>query len=199
LLGLRSSSTLRIVASAAALGISLLVVAGLTRASDAVIEDATTTYERSTSQEAHEAIAQGGSAVELEGSGGSAYALALLYTLFAPFPWQGGSVGLQVAKFDSFIWYCVMYLALKGTLRLWRTRRTEMVILVSFIVPTTFAYAAAFANVGLTVRERLGVVMLTALLAAMGAASAESKTSVAEDPSHRIPRTRGQSIAPASL
>jgi hypothetical membrane protein len=60
------------------------------------------------------------------------------------------------------------FFTVKGAIRLAKTRKAELVILLSFIIPTTLAYAAAFSNIGLTVRERLGVVMVCALMAAMG-------------------------------
>ncbi len=167
LLGLRSGSVVRTFLALLALFLVLVTVAA-TGTGDAFVEDATATYEHGTSQEMHEAEASGGSSVQLEGSGAATFALALVYTLFAPFVWQSGSLGFQLGKIDCLAWYVIAYHAAKGVTALWKTRKTELLILLSFIVPTTFVYAAAFANVGLTVRERLGVVMMSALLAAMG-------------------------------
>jgi hypothetical protein len=181
LLGWRSGSALRMIVSAAALGGALLAFVSLTKGADSLFEEASSTYERGTSRESRDANAIGGSGVQIEGSGGASYAQALVYTLFAPFFWQGGSIGLQMGKIDAFVWYGLVYAAIKGAGRL-RKRPTELVILLSFIVPTTFAYAAGFSNIGLTVRERLGVVMVTALLAAMGAARAGSEETVLPEP-----------------
>jgi hypothetical protein len=168
LLGLRSGSGLRIIVSVAAVCLGALAFAGLTGAFDSVLEDASTAYEAGTSREVREqnasSLAQG-SGVEVEGLG---FAQALLYTLFAPFLWQSGSFGFQLGKIDGLIWYGMAFFTVKGAIRLAKTRKAELVILLSFIIPTTLAYAAAFSNIGLTVRERLGVVMVCALMAAMG-------------------------------
>jgi hypothetical protein len=169
LLGLRSRSVLRVMVSVAALAIGIMAFAGLTRGAEEVFEDANSAYEKGTSQDTIDANRFGGSGVQLQGSSGATYAEALLYTLFAPFLWQGGSIGLQMAKVDALVWYGIVYAAARGIRRLWRTRRTELLVLLSFAIPTLFAYAAAFANIGLTVRERLGVVMICALMAAIGA------------------------------
>ncbi len=171
LLGLRSKSALRTFASVAALSLGIVALVGLTQASETLVDDASTTFEQGTSREALLANAAGGSGVQVEGSGPAAFAQQLVYTLFAPFFWQSGSLGFQLGKIDVLVWYGIAYLAAKGAVQLWKTNRSELLILGSFIVPTTFAYAAAFSNVGLTVRERLGVVMVCALLGAMGTAA----------------------------
>jgi hypothetical protein len=171
ILGFRSKSRVRTFVSIAALSMGVLALVGLTRASETLVDDASTTFQRGTSREALQANAEGGSGVQVEGSAPTAFAQQLAYTLFAPFFWQGGSLGFQLAKIDGLVWYVIAFLAVKGAIQLSRRNRSELLILASFIVPTTFAYAAAFSNVGLTVRERLGVVMVCALLAAMGAAS----------------------------
>jgi hypothetical protein len=164
-LGFRSRSALRIVASITAVCLGALAFVGLTDASDIILEDANTAYESGTSREVYADAIQQGSGVDVEGSG---FGEGLLYTLFAPFLWQSGSLGFQLGKIDSLIWYVTVFFAAKGALRLAKSRKSELVILLSFVVPTTLAYAAVFNNVGLTVRERLGVVMVCALIAAMG-------------------------------
>lgn len=171
ILGLRSRSPIRTVVSVVAVCLGGLVLATTTDAADTFLGDANAAYELGTSKEVLEANAQGGSGVQLEGSTSSTFVQALAYTLFAPFPWQSGSIGFQLGKIDCLVWYVIAYYAAKGVVRLIKARRGEVTILLLFIVPTTLAYAAAFANVGLTVRERLGVVMICALLSAMGTAT----------------------------
>jgi hypothetical protein len=168
LLGLRSRSGLRVMVSIAVVCLAALAIAGLTGASDAVLEDASMAYESGTSREVREANGAQASGVEVTG-----FAQAALYTLFAPFLWQSGSLGFQLGKIDSLIWYVMAFFAVRGAMRLAKARKAELVVMLSFIIPTTLAYAAGFSNVGLIVRERLGVVMVCALLAAMGTSEAE--------------------------
>ena len=164
LLGLRSRSAIRVLVSVAAVCLGALAFVQLTGASDALLEDASTAYESGTSREVRAAgVSEQGSGVE-----GAGFGEALLYTLFAPFLWQPGSLGFQLGKIDCLIWYGMAFFAVKGAMRLAKTRKSELIILLSFIIPTTLAYAAAFSNIGLTVRERLGVMMVCALMAAMG-------------------------------
>jgi hypothetical protein len=187
-LGLRSQSPLRTFMSIVALTLGVVVFIGLTSRVDTVLDDARTAYELGTSRGVRDAGAQGGSGVELQGSPLAVFPLALAYTLFAPFFWQSGSLGFQLGKIDGVVWYVIAVFAAKGAVRLSRTNRSELLVLLSFIVPTTFAYAASFSNIGLTVRERLGVVMMCALLAAMGtsAVRADEPQAVAVGPAGRL-------------
>jgi hypothetical protein len=178
-LGLRSRSSFRTVVSITAMCLGLLMVLGLTQVSETLVDDASTTFATGTSDEVIDANSASGSGVQVQGSSPSAYAVRLVYTLFAPFFWQSGSLGFQIGKVDALVWYALAFLAAKSARKLSKSNRSELLILLSFVVPTTFAYAAAFANVGLTVRERLGVVMICALLGAMGTSPVEDEARVA--------------------
>jgi hypothetical protein len=90
-----------------------------------------------------------------------------VYTLFSPFPWQGGSLGLQLAKVEVLVWYYLAYRAVLAMKFLWRERRTDLVIVLSFIAPTTLVYAVMFANIGLNIRERIAIVIASAMLASV--------------------------------
>jgi hypothetical protein len=91
----------------------------------------------------------------------------LAYTLFSPFPWQSGSLGLHIAKIEVFVWYYFFYRAVRAVRMLWRERRSDLLMFVSFIIPTTVAYAFSFANVGLIVRQRIVIVLATIVLASI--------------------------------
>ncbi|MFF4127303.1 hypothetical protein ACFYYP_27575 [Microbispora rosea] len=116
-----------------------------------------------------EANGDGGSGVFFNDGGNAWNALGpkLVYTLFSPFPWSSGSLALQLGKIDVLIWYFLLYAAVRGSRILWRTDRRVLLILLLFIVPSTVAYATTVANIGLIFRQRMPIVMVVGLLAAV--------------------------------
>ena len=95
-----------------------------------------------------------------------------------------GSVGFNIGKLDAFLWYYLMFRAWKAAKIMWREDRTGLLMLMTFIVPTTFMYATSFANVGLSLRQRLIVVMVTAILAIRSwpAKAGQAEHAADEDP-----------------
>lgn len=106
----------------------------------------------------------------------------LLYTLLSPFPWTGGSLALQLGKVDVLVWYLLLHGAVRGARRLWRTDRAMLMILLLFIVPSTIAYATTMANIGLIFRQRMPIVMITSLLAALAWTRISPETPPSESP-----------------
>ncbi|MFI6511255.1 hypothetical protein ACIBCT_26910 [Streptosporangium sp. NPDC050855] len=121
------------------------------------------------SESVRRANAGGGSGVLFEDGGDAWSELApkLLYTLLAPFPWTSGSMTLQLGKVDTFIWYYLLYSALRGGRRLWVWNRTLLFVLVLFIIPGTIAYATTMANIGLIFRQRMPIMLIVSLLSAL--------------------------------
>jgi hypothetical protein len=134
-----------------------------------VVDSAADTYGRATSSNVltYNATAGARRHGDLSGSGvvTSNYFEALLYTVFAPFPWQLGSIGLQLGKIEAFIFYWFMYVVYKNRRRLWSEHRATVIMMATFIVPATLAYASTMANVGLIVRQRMPIVIAIAILA----------------------------------
>lgn len=95
------------------------------------------------------------------------YVVRLLYTVFAPFPWQGGSFGLQVGKLEALVFYYFMWRIWRGRRELWSQHRSTVLMLLTFLVPATLAYAASMSNIGLIVRQRMPIVITSAILAAL--------------------------------
>ncbi|GII78706.1 hypothetical protein Sru01_36880 [Sphaerisporangium rufum] len=91
----------------------------------------------------------------------------VLYTLLSPFPWTPGSRVLQLGKIDTCVWYVLLAYAVAGARRLWRRDRAVLLVLLLFLVPTTVAFATGMANIGLTFRQRMPIVMVASLLAAV--------------------------------
>jgi hypothetical protein len=71
-----------------------------------------------------------------------------------------------------------MYRVARFAKRLWREHPTDLVLLLSFIAPTTLVYTISFSNMGLNHRERMGIVMVTALLAALTWPAREAESSL---------------------
>lgn len=94
-------------------------------------------------------------------------AVRLIYTVFAPFPWQGGSFGLQLGKIESVLVYVYLYLVYVGRSRLWTFHRSTLMMLGLFVVPAVVAYAMTMSNVGLIVRQRMPIVVVLGILAAL--------------------------------
>jgi hypothetical protein len=155
------------------------------------------------------AVTADGSASNVEfadnGNLTGALPLKLVYTLFAPFPWMGGSFALQVGKIEALIWYYMVYRACIASRRLWSSNRGLLLMFLSFLVPTTIMYALVMANIGLTLRERMGIVYIGYLLAMLswvpekqvaGATSAPAPSRLARSPHKRpaIAPRRGAAV-----
>jgi hypothetical protein len=90
--------------------------------------------------------------------------------LFEPYPWQSGdSVGLQMARFETVLWYPVLALAFLGLLGVKRYSRT---LFFPFILggAIVIEYALTEGNLGTAYRHRGEFVWIVALLAAFGMA-----------------------------
>ncbi|GIH24022.1 hypothetical protein Aph01nite_23320 [Acrocarpospora phusangensis] len=115
------------------------------------------------------ANAAGGSGVVFADGGDPWAALGpkVLYTVFSPFPWADGSLVFQLGKIETLIWYVLLVMAAIGARRLWRRDPRLLLILALFLLPATLAYATTMANVGLILRQRMPIVMVTTLLSAL--------------------------------
>ncbi|MET8157031.1 hypothetical protein ABZT47_11700 [Sphaerisporangium sp. NPDC005289] len=113
--------------------------------------------------------AGGGSGVMFDDGGNPWNRLGpkLMYTLLSPFPWTEGSLTLQLGKIEVLVWYFLLFWAVRGAVWLWREDRATACFLLLFIVPGTIVYATTMANVGLIFRQRIPIVMVTSLLAAV--------------------------------
>ncbi|MDR8414593.1 hypothetical protein MTP10_38435 [Nonomuraea sp. 3-1Str] len=109
----------------------------------------------------------------------------LVYTVMSPFPWTSGSLTMHLGKIDVLTWYVLLYAAVRGGRRMWREDRRTLLLLLLFIVPCTIAYATTMSNIGLIFRQRIPIVMVTSLLAAV----AWTRTS-REEPSSLPPEAR---------
>lgn len=170
LLGLNSKNpgrTLLIVL----LGIGLTIpIVAYTRVLGDVTDRATDTFEMSTSLAVRAGTARvAGSGVVFDDGGNPLGALPqkLVYTLFAPFVWQAGSLGFNLGKIDALAMTYIVWRAIKGGRILFRTDPSALLVLLSFIIPTAFAYAITLNNIGTTLRQRIPVLLGLMLLASL--------------------------------
>jgi hypothetical protein len=153
-----------------------LIVAGLVmvqiRASNDAVASTQSALEaqftHGVDQNARNYNAEGGSGVTFDDGGNPFGALIpkLLYTIFSPFPWMGGSIGLQLGKLDTFGWYAAIYFGWRAARRIWNEDRATATTLLLFLAPGFFIYSLSMANVGLIVRQRLPLVFIVVVLAA---------------------------------
>ncbi|MGA7121366.1 MAG: hypothetical protein WBY94_14775, partial [Polyangiaceae bacterium] len=167
-LGLRSRSVLRTALATLAVGATVIALYAHSSAPEAVVGHARTTFDDATSDGVLSANAVGGSGVSFEGtSPRAAFLPKLAYTLFSPFLWQPGSLALQIGKIEALVWYYFFYRALRAAKAMWRDQRADLLMFASLIVPLTVAYALSFSNIGLIVRQRMGIVIAVMLMASL--------------------------------
>jgi hypothetical protein len=167
--GLNSKSFARPLLATLVLGAAGVFALSYTNAAEGINETFDQSFNAGTNQASMDDKARGGSGVTFN-DGGNPFGqlhLKILYTLLSPFPWQSGSVGLQIGKIDAVLWYIIAYHAVRAGRRLMREDRTLLLMFVSFILPMTIMYAVGMANIGLAVRQRLPIVLTGALLAAI--------------------------------
>lgn len=169
LLGLRSKSAWRpliVVAAVAAAGIA---VASASTIFEELGTEADATFAFATHADVRAFNARGGSGVTFDDDGSPFGAIVpkVLYTVFSPFPWQGGSVAMQVGKLDALLFYYILYRAWLAARRLWREDRRTLIMFLTFLVPVTVAYATTVSNIGLILRQRLPLVFVCGWLAAL--------------------------------
>jgi hypothetical protein len=130
-------------------------------------ETGNTAFMSATSEASLASNAAAGSGVQFEDQGNAfgSFGPKLVYTLFAPFPWQAGSFGLQLGKLEVIIWLYLVYRAWRAGKRMWGTDSSLVLMFLSFLVPTTAMYATIMSNIGLIVRERMCVVLVAYVLA----------------------------------
>jgi hypothetical protein len=166
LLGVRAKSLVRVAVVGIVIAIGALASVAYSTTLSSASEIATDAFTQGTAEDlaAYNATIPG-SGMVITGSGPGAIAQKVAYSLFAPFPWQSGSIGLQMSKFEMIIWYYFAYRSVLAVRVMLAKRRSDLLLFALFIVPTMFAYTLAFSNIGLALRERMNVVLAVLLLA----------------------------------
>ncbi|RYZ63755.1 MAG: hypothetical protein EOP08_10325, partial [Proteobacteria bacterium] len=152
-------------------GMALMIpVLAYTKVFGELGDQATTTFDNATASTLRVNVAQASGSGVVFDDGGTIYGALhkkLAYTLFAPFPWQGGSIGLQIGKLDALVWVFFFWRAIVAARSLLRTRPGLLFALLTFLLPTTVVYSFSMYNIGLILRQRMPVVLVGMLLASL--------------------------------
>ena len=195
LAGLNSKSLLRPVLFALIAGTVAFYVLSYSEAFNDAYTTATNAFDVGTSARVrgtNARIAGSGVTFDDEGDIYGALHVKLLYTLFSPFPWQAGSFGLQLGKFDAILGMYFFWRSLVALKRKWANERGTLLTLLSFIIPLSITYALNVANIGLVFRQRMPIVFMIILLGSLSW-SEDTKKVVEEVPAER-PLTRKERI-----
>jgi len=167
LAGLRRAFPLCVLAILATLLIPILIFPDMAESAPLVVMQKQ--LERGQSETVLHANAAGGSGIVFDDGGNpwSAFLPKLVYTLLSPFPWTDGSLVLQLAKVETALWYYLLWCAAAGVRRMWGENRRMLLILLLFAVPCTIVYTTTMSNIGLIFRQRIPIVMIVSLLAAV--------------------------------
>ncbi len=92
-----------------------------------------------------------------------------VYLLFAPFPWNLGSLRQSLALPEMLIWYALFPLFVLGTWFTIRFRLRQALPILLFTSLLTFAYALTQGNVGTAYRQRAQLLVFYFIFAAVGA------------------------------
>ncbi len=171
---------------------------------DRVTQSVDETWGRGTGKAALDGNAYGGSAIQLA-PGFVSLPARLVYTLFAPFPWMGGTVGLHLGKIDTLMFTYLIYRAAVAIRARRAVDKSALLGLGAFLLPTTISYALSLSNIGLMLRQRLPIVVVTALIALLSWRREEEEEppamigASARHRGARPPRARGSQpeVAPA--
>lgn len=158
---------------------SLMAVAsfGLLKISDFSLSAREVFENNLTNVAAHKQGMSVGSGVDIDGGEFSwtTYPAKILYTVFAPFPWESGSMGVHIAKIEMLLWWYVIYWAWKKTRVLLKEDPMMCLMFLVFIVGMTLAYSTTFVNLGLIFRQRLPIFFVASILAVWGRVAAKQK------------------------
>lgn len=164
--GLTKRGIARSLVVAVALVVGVLVLFAFTDILQFASNRATETLDRGTSTAVLESNQTGGSGVVFD-DGGSPYGALpakLAYTLLSPFPWARGSLGFQLGKVDVLLWYFILYRAVRAVRKV---DARVLIMFATFVVPCALGYAMSMSNVGLIVRQRLVIVVVVTVIAAL--------------------------------
>jgi hypothetical protein len=168
--GIKSRSIMRPLAMSFVFIFVIMIVALATDFFNSTLNEANRTFEVASAGDVLESNATGGSGVRFDDGGNpfGAFHLKLLYTLFSPFPWMSGSVGLQIGKLDTLVWYYMAYRMVVALRTQWKEQGIVFLMVLLFVIPTLIAYATTVSNVGLIYRQRIPLVFLGYFIASLG-------------------------------
>ena len=98
----------------------------------------------------------------------TAIPVGFLYLMFAPFPWQLGSLRQAIALPEVIIWWAMMPLLFAGLVYSIKHRLRNALPMLLFSLMLTFAYSVFQANVGTAYRQRTQIQVFLFIFIAVG-------------------------------
>lgn len=92
----------------------------------------------------------------------------ILYLMFAPFPWQFGSVRASFAMPETLLWYVMFPYCLVGMLYTIRRHLRDALVVFLFVVQLTAFYGVFIGNVGTAHRQRTQIFIFYAIFTCVG-------------------------------
>ncbi len=98
----------------------------------------------------------------------SAIPVGLAYLLFAPFPWQFGSLRQMITLPEMMVWWSCFPMLVLGLIFTLRHRLREIAPIVIFTTLLTISYSIVQGNVGTAYRQRAQLLIFYFLFVAVG-------------------------------
>lgn len=159
------------------LGLSLMYI-GVTRYAAAQMEFGTLERIQVSRQDAATSAKSGfGKDVDVSTTSGalSTIPIGIVYLLFAPFPWQLGSLRQSLALPEMIVWWAAFPLLILGIWFSLRHRLRQMSPILIFTSMLTLAYSVFQGNVGTAYRQRAQLLVFYFIFVAVGAVLLKEK------------------------
>jgi 4-amino-4-deoxy-L-arabinose transferase-like glycosyltransferase len=92
----------------------------------------------------------------------------IAYLLFAPFPWQSGSLRMMLPLPETILWYCLFPFCIIGIIYTVRKHLRDALVIFLFVVQLTCFYGIFVGNVGTAYRQRTQVYVFYLIFTAAG-------------------------------
>jgi hypothetical protein len=92
----------------------------------------------------------------------------IIYLLFAPFPWQGGSLRMMLALPETLFWYALFPYCLIGMVYTARKHLRDALVVFLFVMQLTCFYGVFIGNVGTAHRQRTQVYVFYLIFTSAG-------------------------------
>jgi len=121
--------------------------------------------------------------------------LGMAYLLFAPFPWQIGSVRQLITFPEMLVWWASFPLIVSGLRFTLRFRLRQAMPILLFTTMLTFAYSIFQGNVGTAYRQRSQLLVFYFIFAAVGAVLLREKSEDRERARRRVSEAAREQVA----
>jgi 4-amino-4-deoxy-L-arabinose transferase-like glycosyltransferase len=92
----------------------------------------------------------------------------IAYLLFAPFPWESGSMRMMLPMPETIFWYCLFPFFIIGMIYAARKHLRDALVIFLFVVQLTCFYGIFVGNVGTAYRQRTQIYVFYIIFTAAG-------------------------------